>query len=324
MPKSTRFCAVVKANAYGMGDIKVSHAIADHVYMFAVARIAEAVRLRESGITKPILLFGICEDYKTAIAHNITVTCGSMKEMYAVAGASALGKLNVHIKVNTGMNRFGICTPWHLRNMLAYSQKFKNLNICGLYTHFSHEYTSQAGQVEVDKQLKRFAPYRAIMRRTCPHALVHAACSGTAHYRLAQFDMVRIGKAMYGGFEGYKTAVTIAAKIIAVQHLTKGQHVGYGGKFTATENMTAGIVSCGYAVAGFLLLGNKYEIYVDKKPCKILGAVCMDTMAIDISDIQNPQGKMAIISGDSAGSRITDFINQNGTSGATYLCTLGI
>jgi len=161
-----------------------------------------------------------------------------------------------------------------------------------------------------------------MMRRAIPRAIIHAACSGSIDYPPAQFDMVRVGKIMYGGYEGYRTAVTISAKIIAVQQLLKGQAVGYGGRFRAPHNMTVGIVSCGYAIAGFLMFGHTSHVCVDKKMCKILGSVCMDTVAIDVSDVCSPIGKTVTITGDMPGARIVDFINQSGLSGATYLCSL--
>jgi len=325
LEKKTKVCAVVKTNAYGMGDVRISKAVENHVDFFAVARLYEAVRLRDAGISKPILLFGVCDDYATAVERNITVTITSVKEMStAVKACKGIGKLCVHIKVNTGMNRFGITSPWHLRSVLAIAGKSKFIDVGGLYTHFSHECTSPAGQAEVDKQLKRFAPYRAIIKRTCPRAIIHAACSGAAHYVPAQFDMVRIGKAMYGGFTGYKTAVNISAKIVATQNLLKGQSVGYGAKFTASENMTIGILACGYAVSGFLLLGGVNSVFVGKKECKILGAVCMDNMAIDVSAIKEPVGKSVTLVGDVANCRITDYIDKIKISGATFLTTLTV
>jgi alanine racemase len=325
LEKRTKVCAVVKANAYGLGDVHISKGIQNNVDFFAVARLYEALRLRAVGISKPILLFGLCEDYKTAIENNITVTIPSVHEMHrAVKASQDFGKLCVHIKVNTGMNRFGITSPWHLRSILSIAEKSKFIEIGGLYTHFSHECTSPEGTAQVDRQLNRFAPYRAIIRRTFPRAIIHAACSGAAHYRPAQFDMVRIGKAMYGGFTGYKTAVTITAKIVATQNLLKGQSVGYGAKFTAKENMTIGIVACGYAVAGFLLLRGVDSVYLNKKECKILGSVCMDNMAIDISGIKEPLSKTVTIIGESQNCKITDLIDKIKISGATILTTLDV
>ena len=322
LEKGVRFCAVVKANAYGQGDVLISRAIQSHIDMFAVARMSEALRLRAAEIFKPILLFGVCEDYKNAIINNIIVTIGSISEMKAACLASGSGKLCVHVKVNTGMNRFGINTPWQLRNILSYAEKYPNINICGLYTHFSHECTTPEGVIETDKQLKRFTTFRTIMRHSHPHAIVHAACSGSSHYKPAQFDMVRVGKAMYGGFEGYRTAASVQGKIVAVRHLQKSNSFGYGSKFTASGPITIGIVSCGYSEAGYLLLGHTDHVFVDKKPCKILGTICMDVMAIDVSQIVDPLNKTVTILGDQKGARITDFTVKSGLSGATLLCSL--
>jgi len=189
-----RFCAVLKANAYSLGDVTIARAIHDDVDWFAVAKLCEGVALREAAhVKKPILLFGVCDDIKTAIKHKITVSVNSLEEMQRVCDiARETGKIHVHIKVNTGLNRFGITTPWQLRTMLTLANQSPEVIVGGLYTHMSHETDNIS---EVDRQLKRFVPFRAIMRRYNPCAIIHAACTGAAEYQCAQFDMVRIGKA---------------------------------------------------------------------------------------------------------------------------------
>jgi len=301
------FCAVVKANAYSFDDVTISQAIQNHVDMFAVARMSEAIRLREQGkVVKPILLLCPCEDFKSAIDHNITVTISSIAEMHMACKASLKGKINIHIEVNTGMNRFGVNTLWQLRTIMGLAHRHKNIDITGLYTHM-------ASIKQTDKQLKRFAPFKAMLKRFHPRAIIHAACSEGVHLKQAQLDMVRIGKAMYGGISGYKSAVTIKAKIVAVQHLKSGDNVGYGGLFTAVKSCTVGVVNCGYANAGFLLFAPPTHIYVGKVACKILGSVCMDTIFIDATDLPSPLGKSITI---------LDDLNQTDQSSARLLCSI--
>jgi alanine racemase len=134
--------------------------------------------------------------------------------------------------------------------------------------------------------------------------------------------MVRIGKVMYGGGLGSKTAVTISTNIVAVQQIAKGSTVGYGGTFVASKPMTVGILDCGYGVAGFLLLGGVTHINIDGKPCKILGRVCMDNTMIDVDGISNPLGKSVTIIGDMLGATLMDYVKMTGHSEPRLLCSI--
>jgi len=317
-----KVCAVLKANAYSLGDIQIAKAIDAHVDWFATAKISEAIRLREmAGVTKHILLFGVCDDIKAAIAQNITVTVSTFEEMQNVCDAVSVlrARIHVHIKVNTGMNRFGITSPWQLKKLLTMADGYPEIIIGGLYTHMSHEMDNQP---VIDQQLKRFTPFRAMMRRHHPRAIIHAACSGSSEHQPAQFDMVRVGKALYGGYYGYRTAITLTAKICAVQNVPKNCGVSYGAKFIAPHPMTIGIVSCGYADCGFLNLGYTTHVYVGKTPCKIVGAVCMDNFAIDVTNITNPLGKSITLIADNNKSSLVNFIQESKRSACPLLCSL--
>jgi len=307
------FCAVIKSNAYGIGDVEVAKTIAPYVDMFAVARMSESIRLRETGdITRPILLLGPCEDFALAIKHSIAVTITSMEEMHSAARASLGGKISIHIEINTGMNRFGINNLWHLRSMIRIASRHPNIEVAGLCTHMS-------SAREIDAQLRRFAPYRAMIKRFYPRAIIHAACSEGIHHRGAHFDMVRIGKAMYGGIAGYKTALTLRARVVAIQQIAKGASIGYKSLFTANQTMTIGIVNCGYAVAGFLTLGVPTHVYIDKTPCKVLGSICMDTIFIDITHAPDSLGKSVTIISPTQNT-LSQLADKSGHSAAKILC----
>jgi alanine racemase len=330
LPPQTRFCAVVKSNAYGLGDVLIAKIISPYVDMFAVSRIAEAVRLRNSGNDKPILLFGVCDDLQTAIRNDLTITVGSVPEMQSAIDAAAGAKLSIHIKVNTGMNRFGITNPWHLRTIIKMAHANKNVVVGGLYTHLSHETTTAENIEIIDRQLKRFTPFRAMFTRAFPAGIVHAACSGAATYPPAVFDMIRIGKAIYGAHNDTKiktkTAVYLTGKVVNVRQIQKNENVGYGwkigGGFVAKDNMTVGIVNIGYVDGMLLLFARPDYVLVGNTKCPIIGAVCMDNFMIDVSAAENPLGKTVTVIGKQNGVRLIDHINHTGQSGAKILTSL--
>jgi len=315
-----KFCAVVKANAYSLGDVVVAREIQAEADSFAVANIKEAVRLREGGIKKPILLFGPCPDFKTAIQRNITVSIHSTAEVKALCKALQgmhPAKCKIHIKVNTGMNRYGLSSVWQLRSILAAAEKCSNIIVDGLYTHMAFETDKKS---EIDAQLKKFTPFRSVMRTHHPRATIHASCSGSAEYLPAQFDMVRIGKIMYGGFNGYRTAIKITSKINAVQNLSAGAKVGYNGMAVALNTTVCGVVPCGYADLAHFNFGNTHHVLVDGVACKVLGRVCMDTFMIDVTGVKSPLGKTVTILADQKGLGIMEVCRTTNTIACDLLC----
>jgi len=314
-----KFCAVLKANAYGFGDMQIARVINPVADFYAVATIQEAVRLRTGAqVKKPILLLGVCQDIEAAVKHNLTITIGSVNEMETLI-KKATGLIYIHIKVNTGLNRYGITTLWQLKHILTLAQKNPRIIVGGLYTHMSHEKNNLC---EIDKQLKKFTPFRSMIKRNFPRAIIHASCSGSAEYKPAQFDMVRVGKSMYGGFNGYKTCLQLIARIVAVQNVAKSGGVGYGHKFTTTKSTPVGIVSCGYADCGFLNFGTTTYVAIGKKRVKILGTVGMDAFMVDVSGIQNPLGKPVTIISPAEGTSFMEFVKTSGKSACLQFCSL--
>lgn len=317
-----KICAVVKANAYSLGDVRISQFLQPYVFCFAVSDIREAVRLRENGIVKPILLMGVCEDFKIAIRHNLTISINHLREFKSLA--KVLGKLPdasaaIHLKVNTGMNRYGLNNIWQLRTVLAEAELCPRIKIEGLYTHFAFE-TNKTH--EIDIQIRRFAPFRTIFSRKYPKAIVHAACSGSAHYLPAQYDMVRIGKSFYGGFDGYKTAVEISSKITAVQNVAPRQHIGYNGTGYTEKPMTVGVVPCGYADCTHFNFSSSHTVIVGDVPCPVLGRICMDCFMVDVSAVNKPLGKKVKIISSSPGQTIMEIARTTNTIACNLLTSL--
>lgn len=316
-----KFCAVLKANAYSFGDVVVAREIESEVDSFAVAHIGEAVAIREGGIKKPILLFGPCTDYETAVKHDVIVSIHSMMEIKVLSKVlqRLRAKCKIHIKVNTGMNRFGISSVWQLKNILGVAAKYnENIIVDGLYTHMAFETDHKK---EIDAQLKRFLPFRSVMRTHYPRCTIHAACSGSAEYYPAQLDMVRIGKIMYGGFNGYRTAIKITSKISAVQNTAAGSRVGYGGTFLTTRPTAVGVVSCGYADLTHYNFGNTMCVYVDNTPCKVIGRICMDSFMIDVTGIKSPLAKNVTIIADQKGIGIMEVCRATNVIACNLFCS---
>ncbi len=283
----TKLCAVVKANAYGFGLIRISRLLAPLVDCFAVATLAEGITLRHNGIKQDILIFGICEDIPTAIKHNLIITIESPSQARILHKQKLHPR--IHLAINTGMNRFGLNSIHELRTIL---QLLNHDRIEGVYTHLAYE---QDHPSQLKTYLDRFQKYVQVCQKHFPHITVHAGCSGVINYPLAHFDMVRIGKALYGGTAGTKTALTITSRIISIKKIKSGETVGYDGTFVAPRPLVVAIVQGGYANGIPTQFSNKVNVLVGKHSCRVIGRVCMDYFFIDVSEVDNPLNKKVTI-----------------------------
>jgi len=318
--QDVKICAVLKSNAYSFGDVKVAQTIYDIVDCFAVSHLVEATRLRRYGINKQILLLGVCQDFNTAIKLDLVITICSTQEMRALVkflkqNPSSDKNVSVHLEINTGMNRYGISSMGDMCEIIKLAKSTENITMDGIYTHFSHE---ESDLKKINEQLEFFAPFRRLFKQHFPDAVIHAACSGSAHYLPAQFDMVRIGKSLYGGYHGYETAITVTSPIIAIQDSPRLKKVGYAGEGIATK---VGIIPCGYADLAHFTFANKHSVLVKDNPHKIVGRVCMDCLMIDVSNIDEPLGSEVMIIGPYEGVRIMDICRKCGVIACDLLCS---
>lgn len=311
----TKFCAVVKANAYGFGAEKISRLIEPYVDCFAVANTQEGAALRGYGIQKDILIFGVTQDITTAIQHDLIITIGSLE------AATNLVKSNlqprIHLAVNTDMNRFGISSIYELRSVL---QLLAHAKVEGVYTHLAYEADHLS---QVDAALHKFKKFVYLCKKYFPNAIVHAGCSGVINYPPAHFDMIRIGKALYGGTVGTETVFTVKSKIVAIKKIKTGETVGYNGEFTATKPTVIGVVQGGYATGMQMNFKGANFVTVGKQFCPIVGRVCMDCFFIDVSQIPNPLGKTVTIISTKPGQTIMDISQKTKVIACNILLGLG-
>jgi alanine racemase len=314
LPSKTKICAVVKADAYGLGCAKIAAAIERTADCFGVAAVSEGKQLRDLGIKKDILVFGVTGDIKTAAENNLIITIGSAAEAAAVTDKP----VRIHIAVNTGMNRWG-CNS--VLEFLSIMKLLPDKRVEGLYTHFAFE-THLDNTDKLDRQLKKFQKYRTLFRKTHPNAIIHAAASGTIHYvsALKQTNMVRIGKAIYGGIDGMLTAITVKSKIRAVKKIKTGDGIGYDAEWTATEPTIVGVVTGGYADGIQSRFTGASFVTVDNIVCKIIGRVCMDCFFIDVSEIKKPLWKTVTIISNKSGQTLMDVYKKTGVIACEILC----
>jgi|CXWL01.1.fsa_nt_gi alanine racemase len=285
---ASRIWAVVKANAYGHGLLRSAKALRD-ADGFALLDFEDALRLREAGIEKPILMlegFFKPADIALLLRHKLTPVIHSVEQIEMLEKEKLAGPLDVYLKVNSGMNRLGFAVD-NVR--LAWNALENNPAIASvtLMTHFA----DADGEGGIAAQLQWFneltQPFEASRSLANSAALLRFASETSA-------DWVRPGIMLYGcspfSFKtaediGLRPAMTLTGELIGVQHLQAGERVGYGMTYEAAQEMTIGVVSCGYADGYPRQAPSGTPVLVAGQRTGTVGRISMDMMCVDISDI---------------------------------------
>lgn len=283
-----RAWAVVKADAYGHGLMRVARALGDVADGFALLDVEAAVALREAGFGQPILLlegFFDADDLAACAEYGLTAAVHRLDQLRMIREAALPVRLPVYLKLNTGMNRLGFTAEEipAVRRELAENEAISSIT---LMTHFADADGGQgvAWQVERFRRMTEGWNFPASMANSAA-ILRHPQ---TAH------DWVRPGIILYGAspFADESAAsfdlqpvMTLKSGLLAVQELRPGERVGYGGIFEATRPMRVGIVACGYADGYPRHAPNGTPLLVAGKRTTTVGRVSMDMLACDLTDI---------------------------------------
>lgn len=272
------FCAMVKADAYGHSAKRISKLIEKEVDYFGVATIKEGLELRKYGIKKPILVVGDFDtkQIKLAYINNIELTIHNKVSMERVLKSNL--KLNVHLKINTGMNRLGFKS---VKEFKAVYEKLKNncnVTIKGIFSHIL------SGQYDENSNLQKQRFDKFIKLIDTENIILHIANSENSLEKNMQYDMVRIGIGIYGyGNKNLKPILKIVSNIIQISDVKRGEYVGYSKKYKAEKNIKVGMVFLGYYDGINRKLSGEYVI-INNKKYKVIGNVCMDMFMVEVDD----------------------------------------
>ena len=285
--------AVIKANGYGHGALRVAKALAggpSGCDGFALVELETAIQLREEGIYEPILLmegFYSPEELALFSWHNLQPVIHSLEQVRIFCAANLTAPMPVHVKFNTGMNRLGL-NPDELDLAFSLLESCPHTGPMTLMTHFADADEPRG----VSEQLARFAAMAG--GRSVPVSLANSA----ALLRFPETagrdgDWVRPGIMLYGGspFPAMRSAsdigllpvMTLSAELIAVRELAVGDRVGYAGNFVADRPMSIGIVACGYGDGYPRHAPTGTPVLVDGVRTRTLGRVSMDKICVDLS-----------------------------------------
>ncbi len=282
--------AVVKANAYGHGLERAVRAFEDADGL-AIIDIEDIVRARAAGWKKPILLlqgFFKQEDLEVIDAYGAEVVIHNREQIKMIV-SEALPALRVHIKVNTGMNRFGF-KPEDVPQVREELQSIDGVELAGIVTHFANAGPQfDAGLVTVSDQMAALGDLRVEDIGRC-----FANSAATIWLPECGGDAVRVGISLYGispeptvdaNTHGIRAGMSLISEIIAVQEVAIGESVGYCSRFTATRPSRIGVVACGFADGYLRRVPAGSIVLVDGKRAPIVGNIAMDVMTVDLTDL---------------------------------------
>jgi alanine racemase len=309
LPSTTRLLYVLKDDAYGLGAVPAARvALAHGADLLAVFTLGEAVALREAGIGARILLLGerLPDELPWVVDLDLETSVGRMEIALALdgLGRSRGRPVPVHLKVNSGMNRFGF--PW--RRSSAWAAELASLDgleFVGALSHFAQ--SDELDKTFARTQLDRFNRCIEILagvgiRPTLVH---HCNSGGFLDLTDAHLDLVRVGLLAHGIYPssvcrrlpGLRPVLSLHARITAVQDLEPGDTVGYGMRWTAEAPSRIGVLSLGYG-DGFPRVRNEGSVLVRGCRVPIVGGVTMDALMVDLTLVPEARvGEEAVLLG---------------------------
>ena len=302
---ASKLVAVVKANAYGHGLLETARTLPD-ADAFGVARLEEALRLREGGITQPILLlegFFNASDLPTLVENQLQTAVHSPEQLAALEAADLSQPITVWMKLDTGMHRLGV-RPDQADDFYQRLSQCKNVRQpVNVVSHFARADEPECGATE--KQLEIFNAFSDDK----PGMRSIAASGGILLWPQSHYDWVRPGIILYGvspldshpwGSEfGFQAAMSLTSSLIAVREHRAGEPVGYGGIWESDRDTRLGVVAMGYGDGYPRAAPSGTPVLVNGREVPIVGRVAMDMICVDLGpDSQDRAGDPVVMWGE--------------------------
>ena len=293
----TKYMLMVKSNAYGHGLVEISKiAVEEGASFLGVSSLKESIELRSNNIKTPILLLTEVEAgfIPDIVKYKITPTAYNLS--YALALSEITKQKNtiipIHLKIDTGLNRFGFKVNQALQDVIEISQ-FRNLKIEGIFTHFA----------DAINDLKSAKEHLSLFNKLCKEVrsygiypkYTHAANSPALVWlKQSHLDLVRFGLAAYGLQPSItkkyplpiQPIMTWKTKIMQIKDVKKGEYIGYGKSFKAEKDLTVAVIGIGYA-DGFRRTPQNFKyVLVKGTRVSVIGNVTMNFAMVNVSLIK--------------------------------------
>lgn len=312
LPKNTRIMAMVKAFAYGTDDIQISKFLKENgVDILGVSYVDEAISLKKAGVSQKIFSLNAAPyEVKKSVKWDIEIGV-SDEEFVSLLEEEAKAQqkmCSVHIHVNTGMGRFG-SPPHRALSLATHISRCPHLVLEGIMTHFASAEDPQEdhftwNQIQCFNHVIQEIENAGIVLKW-KHA---ANSSGAIRFHLPEYNMVRLGLAMYGLYTSntvqqtldLKLAVSLTSRIVGITHCERGDSIGYGRKYLVHDTyQKIAILPIGYFDGLHRSYSSKGSVWIRGHKASMVGNICMDYMMVDVTAIPNVQvGDSVLIFGE--------------------------
>jgi alanine racemase len=329
---NTEVLAVVKADAYGHGAVRVArHLIKKGVRRLGVAYATEGIELRESGIDVPVTVFFDRDNLESMIEYGLTPVIYDLKSARRLSSLARKRNISypVHIKIDTGMGRVGMSAQ-SAESEITRIASLPNLRLEGIMSHFS----------DADLQDKQFAHHQlrtfkkivsSLNRKGIRFRYRHMANSAAVlTMPETHFNLVRPGLMLYGygccEKEKLMPAMKIKSRIILLKKVPAGTPVSYGRTFITRRTSVIATIPVGYADGYSRKLSNNGQVLISGRAAPVVGRVCMDTIMVDVTAIPDVDyTSEVVLLGKQGRSRITadDIAEKTGTIAYEVLTSVG-
>ena len=326
---SSKIWAVVKANAYGHGLASALKGFADADGL-SLLEWDVAIQLRESGWTKPILMLeGAFDatDLQIADQHRLQIVVYQDQQIAMLKDAALSSTLShpidVHIKINTGMNRLGFPVD-RVQSVYALLRSLNCVGKISFMTHFANA-ENKLSVLSADSQYQQF---RLAIQGLDGEISVANSAAVLLHQDMSA-EWIRPGVMLYGAspsnseaaMYGLRPAMTLQSQLMAIQTLQAGEFVGYGSLFKADKTTRVGVVACGYADGYPRHAKAGTPVLVDGQRVPLIGRVSMDMLTVDVTALSNVEvGSQVTLWGE--GLAIDEVAAASGTIGYELMCAI--
>jgi len=321
----SKVIAVIKANAYGHGLLNVAPALQGRVDAFAVARLDEALQLRESGINEKLLVLQGCaqaDELAQFEKNKIDMVVHSAHQIEWLEQSKVKFTGNVWLKIDSGMHRLGM-SPQDFLVLFSRLRKDKSLANFRFMTHFS-----SADNIEEITTEQQWQLFLTTIQEHKGYELSAANSAAIVAWPETHQDWVRAGLMLYGASPVMgKTAAALGllpvmnfyARIIAIKSIAEGESVGYAGTWTAKKSSRLAVVSVGYGDGYPRHIRRGTCVLINGQRCTIVGRVSMDMLSVDITDNEQASvGDQVTLWGK--GLPVDEIAEQANTIAYTLLC----
>ena len=338
--KETKILAVVKANAYGHGAVRISSELENMgVAILGVATCEEGIELRKAGITIPVIVLGGFFKGQCSYATHydlipLVYNLESARELSQSAGKRK-DKIKIHIKIDTGMGRLGVL-PSETKVFLRHLMKLENLEIEGVLSHLADNNRDKPSGLEFTKtQTAIFSQQVEELHQMGIHPRYQhlSNSAATIDKNPDCFNLVRPGIMLYGAYPAkrfrqaidLKPVMNLKTEVISLKKVPKGTSISYGRTFTCKKESLIATLPVGYADGYSRFLSNRGNVLIRGRRAPVAGVVCMDMIMVDVTEVPGVAlGDEVVLMGPQADDTITaeEIAETTGTISYEILCSI--